>query len=262
VDGEKVFHGANGTSGRRSWCSRDDNCHAATEGIGLGSGDSELHVLVTSVFKKPNAVARKVDSGIKLRAVTDSKLSAPQESGPGQILSGIEDSVVDVGQITGDKPETDEDVESDGEFGFAVTVTLEALDTPNDPLQCWGVTDFERKACIDVEGTNGGEVAFNGFVLTGSRFASKMGGPGHEPDLGRGKELAGSGAVLGVEPNEIEEGSLGRGVRLPSGGSEPVPEEKRDFSREVSMRRIPLVRNCGVEDVRQSCGASWKRWLY
>jgi hypothetical protein len=41
-----------------------------------------------------------------------------------------------------------------------------------------------------------------------------------------------------------------------------MPEEKCNFLREVSVCCIPVIRDCGVEDVWQSCGASWKRWLY
>ncbi|KAK6996334.1 hypothetical protein R3P38DRAFT_2565997, partial [Favolaschia claudopus] len=65
-----------------------------------------------------------------------------------------------------------------------------------------------------------------------------------------------------VESNEFNEGFLSRGIGFPGGGSEAVPEEKCDFSREVSVRRIPVIRDCGVEDVRVSCGASWNRRLY
>jgi hypothetical protein len=55
----------------------------------------------------------------------------------------------------------------------------QAQDTnaPNHALQCGGVADFERKACTDMEGTNGREVAFNGLVENGTIFAGKMGGP-------------------------------------------------------------------------------------
>jgi hypothetical protein len=45
------------------------------------------------------------------------------------------------------------------------------------------VADFKRKACIDMKGMNGEEVALNGLVENGTIFASKMGGPGHEAEF-------------------------------------------------------------------------------
>jgi hypothetical protein len=99
-------------------------------------------------------------------------------------------------------------------------------------------------------------------VEDGAILAGKVSRPGHETELGGREELTRGGCVLGVEPNKVEERSLGGGIGLPGGGSESVEEEKCDLSRQVSVRRIPLVRDRGVEDVRQSCGANWNSRLY
>jgi hypothetical protein len=139
---------------------------------------------------------------------------------------------------------------------------LKSLDAPDHTLQRGRVADLERKACVDMEGTNGRDVAFNGLMEDGTILAGEVSSPGHESEFSGWEELAGSESMLGVEPDEIKEGPLGRGVGVLGGGSKAVPEEKCDFSREARVRRIPVIWDCGVEDVRQSCGASWNRRLY
>jgi hypothetical protein len=82
---------------------------------------------------------------------------------------------------------------------------LKSLDALNYTLQGRGVAGLKRKACIDVEGTNGGEVAFNVFVEDGTLLAGEMSCPGHETDFGGWKELARGESILQVEPDKIEE---------------------------------------------------------
>ncbi|KAJ7198084.1 hypothetical protein GGX14DRAFT_402101 [Mycena pura] len=229
---------------------------SATEWVGFGGRDSELHVLNIRLLEEPNTVACKVNGSIELRTITHRELAASQKSSPGQIFCGIEDGVVDVGKVTSDEPETNEDVESDGELGLAVPVALKSLDPPDDSLQCRGVADFKRKACIDMEGTNGGEVAFNGVVEDGAILAGEVSRPGHEAELSRREQLTRGGCILGVEPNKVEERSLGGGIGLPGGGSESVEEEKCDLSRQPLIVSIVLphsqaVFNC-VRDWSQS----------
>jgi hypothetical protein len=82
---------------------------------------------------------------------------------------------------------------------------LKSLDALNYTLQGRGVADLKRKAYIDVEGTNGGEVAFNVFVEDGMLLAGEMSCLSHETDFGGQKELAQGESILRVEPDKIEE---------------------------------------------------------
>jgi hypothetical protein len=205
MDGEEVLHCADRTSGWGIWRSGNDNGDAAAERVGLGGWDSELHVFDTTILEEPNRVPRKVDSAIKPGAITNGELPTSEETRPSQILGRVKDGVVNVRKITSDESETEEDVKSNGELGLAIPITLKSLDPPNHTLQRRGVADLERKARVDMEGTNGREVAFNGLVENGTILACEMSCPGHESKLGGWEELAGSESMLGVEPDEIKE---------------------------------------------------------
>ncbi|KAK7045231.1 hypothetical protein R3P38DRAFT_2766750 [Favolaschia claudopus] len=107
--------------------------------------------------------------------------------------------------ITCHRSELLEDVKGDGHFGLSSTITLEALDAADDALKGGGVTVVEREASIDVEGTNGGEVAFNCAVETRLVFTGEVSGPRHESDFGCWKELPRDGVKFGMESHEVEE---------------------------------------------------------
>ncbi|KAJ6463196.1 hypothetical protein C8R47DRAFT_1079934 [Mycena vitilis] len=177
MDGKEVLHCADRTSGWGIWRSGNDNGDAAAERVGLGGWDSELHVFDTTILEEPNRVPCKVDSAIKPGAITNGELPTSEETRPSQILGRVKDGVVNVRKITSDESETEED----------------------------GVADLERKARVDMEGTNGREVAFNGLVENGTILACEMSCLGHESKLGGWEELAGSESMLGVEPDEIKE---------------------------------------------------------
>ncbi|KAJ7194646.1 hypothetical protein B0H12DRAFT_1082378 [Mycena haematopus] len=204
--GEESAFPKSGAFGGRGWMAK--RCFIERTGQVDGEFGAEAMTMVTPPRNGSVFEAGIVNGSIKLRAIRYRELATSQKSSPGQILRSVEDCVVNVGQVTSDEPETEENVEGDGEFWLTVTVALEALDAPNDPLQSWGVAGFERKACIDMEGTNGGEVALNGFVENGAVLASKLSGPGHETEFSCREELTGSGGILGVEPNEVEKGFL------------------------------------------------------
>ncbi|KAJ7501361.1 hypothetical protein B0H11DRAFT_2373511 [Mycena galericulata] len=120
MNGKEVLHCADRTGGRGIWRGSDDDGDTATERIGLGGGDSKLHVLDTTIFKEPNRVPRKVDSTVKLGTITDGELAASEETCPSQILGRIKDGVVNVRKVASDESETEEDVKRDGEFGLAI----------------------------------------------------------------------------------------------------------------------------------------------
>ncbi|KAJ7506392.1 hypothetical protein B0H11DRAFT_1903768 [Mycena galericulata] len=199
MDGKEVLHCADWTGGWGVRCGSDDDGDTAAERVSLRGGNSELHILNTTFHKEPNRVARKVDSAVKLGTITDG------ETCPSQILSRIKDGVVNVRKVASDESETEEDVKRDGKFGLTIPVALKTFDAPNHTLQCGGAAGLERKTCIDMEGTNTGEVALNGSMEDGTILAGEMSRPGHESDFCGWKELPGSERMLRVEPDEIEE---------------------------------------------------------
>ncbi|KAJ7192098.1 hypothetical protein GGX14DRAFT_406643 [Mycena pura] len=144
--GEQVLHGANWAGGWRIWHGSDDNGDTTAERVGLGGGDSYLHILDAALLEKPNGVSGEIDGSVKPGAISNGEFTASEEPRPGHILRCFENSIVNIREIASDETETEVDVKCNGELGLAGPVSLKTLDAPNHALQRGGVTRVERKA--------------------------------------------------------------------------------------------------------------------
>jgi hypothetical protein len=98
----------------------------------------------------------------------------------------------------------EEDGESDRLHGLPILLAVVALDTTYESLHDGRFRDCERQVSIDVEGTNGRQVALNCFGLN---TTSETGDPGHDGWLGSGQDGA-VGIVETMKFDMVNEGFL------------------------------------------------------
>jgi hypothetical protein len=116
------------------------------------------------------------------------------------------------------------------------------------------------EAGVDMEGTNTGEVGFNGRVSEPA--IGEEGNPLGEGGRGGGEKTTGLGLEGWINCDKIQEGSLPCCVGFSSTGGEAVPEVKGGSTREVSMRLIPVIRDFVDEEIFSSVGSNWKSLEY
>ena len=93
--------------------------------------------------------------------------------------------------------ECKEDGESDRLNGLPIFLAVVTLDATDEPLYDGRLRDCERKVSVDMEGTNGRQVALNGFGLNS---AGKARNPRHDGGLCGGQD----GAISVVQAMEFD----------------------------------------------------------
>ena len=135
-----------------------------------------------------------------------------------------------------------EDVAKNGEgdwlLGFAAGLTVVALDASNEALDDRRFDCRERKVCVDVEGSEMGEVSFDGLGLDS---AAEPGHPCHDGVLASREE--GSVRIeVPADGSKIDEGFLADAVSGTRARRDPVPKVKSDLGCDVSEALIPPKR--------------------
>ncbi|KAJ7435651.1 hypothetical protein B0H11DRAFT_1937370 [Mycena galericulata] len=151
--------------------------------------------------EKPDAGTSEVDGGIEFLAVPHGSFPTAKESSPTGFVGSIDVGILGLRAIAGDRGEFGIDFVSNRELGLPVLLAVEAHDTANDAVDGGRLAWFERKASVDMEGTNTGEVGFNCLGL--KRPLAEGGYPFENSGQGGKKVLAGSSEKVGAELDEV-----------------------------------------------------------
>lgn len=143
-----------------------------------------------------------------------------KKTSPSQFYHCIEGGITECCEVTWDGHKPLEDVNGNGNFWVTFLLPIVTLDTPDDPLDNRGFTQFKWETCINVHGTNTGDVGFNGFghdpVITEEANPFKY-------PLSSWEELPRLDKERGANLYKVDIGVLTRQIVLPIAGCEAMP---------------------------------------